>query len=406
MNTNNMSIENVNIQKAIGMTILIGSFGIILYASQATQWKQFLSIFGIALMIAGASLFSGGLLGFLFGIPRSLQQQGKPEENSQNKPEEGESKDEKNRAGYGANTNLEQISDWLTKILVGVGLTQITSLPTALQSYAEYTSISLGNFPGNKIFALVLLIYFLICGFLIGYLWTRLALAPALRQADLAAIGGELAKVKSILSERDKQGEIDAKALNFIQGFLNPGQGTPPIAASEKEIQEKIETVILPASNSIKAQIFYQAQKMRSDNWRKPETKPNMERTIPIFRALISSDKDNIYYANHGELGFALKDKRNPTIADWKEAESELTKAIEIRGPWQEKGWLFYELNRAICQIKLDDNYIKGKKSDKNNKQKILDDLKAARHAHDLIDIIKQDSLISDWAEKNQVNLR
>lgn len=405
MSTSSMSTEKVNIQKAIGITILIGCFGILLYSLQATLWKQFLSIFGIALMIAGASLFSGGLLGFLFGIPRSLQQQGRPEESSQSTLEESESKNEKIRVAYGANTNLEQISDWLTKILVGVGLTQITSLPAALESYAEYTSISLGNFPGSKTFSIVLLIYFLICGFLIGYLWTRLSLAPALRQADIDALGGKLDEVKSQLSELEKQVEIDAKALNFIQGYLNPGQGTPPIANNEKEIQEKIEAVILPSSRSVKAQIFYQAQKMRSENWRKPETKPAMERTIPIFRALIASDKDNVFHTNHGQLGFALKDKANPTPADWKEAETELTKAVEIRGPWLEKGWLFYELNRAICRIKLDDNYLKGKRSDKNNKQSILDDINDARQANDLIDIIKQDPLINDWMKKNQVDI-
>ncbi len=36
-------------------------------------------------------------------------------------------------AGYGANTNLEQVSDWLTKLLLGAGLTQLILVPSGLQ---------------------------------------------------------------------------------------------------------------------------------------------------------------------------------------------------------------------------------------------------------------------------------
>jgi hypothetical protein len=60
---------------------------------------------GVAIAIASAA--TGYLLGFLFGISRSLQGGDSSESNSQSFP---------------GNTNLEQISDWLTKILVGVGL--------------------------------------------------------------------------------------------------------------------------------------------------------------------------------------------------------------------------------------------------------------------------------------------
>jgi glucosamine-6-phosphate deaminase len=51
----------------------------------------------------------------LFGIPRSLAG-----------PEGAE--DKAAAGAYRPNTNLEQISDWLTKILVGVGLVQFTTL--------------------------------------------------------------------------------------------------------------------------------------------------------------------------------------------------------------------------------------------------------------------------------------
>jgi len=57
-------------------------------------------------------------------VPRSLQEV--PSANGQ--------------PGYSGNTNLEQISDWLTKILVGVGLTQLREIPGQVQRLATQCS--------------------------------------------------------------------------------------------------------------------------------------------------------------------------------------------------------------------------------------------------------------------------
>jgi len=54
------------------ISIIIGFVGTVLFALQASSVAQALSIIGVALMVAGASLMSGGLLGFLFCIPRTL----------------------------------------------------------------------------------------------------------------------------------------------------------------------------------------------------------------------------------------------------------------------------------------------------------------------------------------------
>jgi hypothetical protein len=377
--------------RLIAACIVIGFFGSILYASQALSLAQVVSVIGVAVVIAGAALLTGSLLGFLFGIPRTLQQETTVAA-SQNQSKDIAKQDSPQGISYQVNTNLEQISDWLTKILVGVGLTQISALPEALQNYATYTSAGLGNFPSSQVFAVALLVYFLICGFLISYLWTRLYLAGAFRQADVAAIGGKLAEVESKINDLERQAEIDAKALGIFQRQLNPAADTPPIP------QDEINARIRSASSSVKVQIFSQAQSVRSENWRDRQNKPKMERTIPIFRALVASDTDDVYHTNHGQLAFALKDQRQP---NWAEAVSELTKAIEIRGPWQEHGWLLYEFNRAICQINLDEAFKQGQESDNKTKQLILSDLKAAGNAAALADLIADDPTISQWLELN-----
>jgi len=370
---------------------LIGGAGIALFAIQTASLNQFLSVLGVGLLIAGACLLSGGLLGFLFGIPRTLQNdsgEGTPaSELDKDHPAGG-------RASYQANTNLEQISDWLTKILVGVGLTQLTNLPAALQNYAAFVAVGLGGTPASETVAVAILVFYVVCGFLISYLWTRLYLAGALRQADLAAVGEKIAQVENKLSEVERQAALDAKALSVVQAQLNPGGGA---AAAP---QEEVNAAIIPASKGVKAQIYYLANDIRSRNWRDRETKPLMERTIPIFRALVASDTDDVYHLNHGQLGFALKDQRTP---DWAEAEKELTKAIQLRGPWVENGWVLYEYNRALCRINLDQGFANGRPTEPDVASQILADLKTAAMATDVDEIISNEPTIQGWLTLNKV---
>ena len=69
-----------------------------------------------------------------------------------------------------------------------------------------------------------------------------------------------------------------------------------------------------------------------------------------MFYALIAADTDNKYHRTHGSLGWALKDKISP---DWREAKTELTRAIAIRDRLNITGWRLYEANRAVCSINI-----------------------------------------------------
>src|SRR5690349_18031210 len=90
----------------------LGLVGIAVYA-----WhKNSSSVFAVALLVAGAAFLGGALLGFLFGIPRLLANDAA----APPAPAVGGASEPPARSPYAPNTNLEQISDWLTKILVGV----------------------------------------------------------------------------------------------------------------------------------------------------------------------------------------------------------------------------------------------------------------------------------------------
>ena len=330
----------------------------------------------------------GGLLGFLFGIPRALQE-------SRSASGSDNTKDSQGIVRFQDNTNLEQISDWLTKILVGVGLTQLTNIPSTLEKYATGIAPALGGFSGSSAFIIAIFIFFSVDGFLIGYLWTRVYFAGELEQSE--ASRQKIEKQVEDLSKKEDQSKKDTDALHLVDRVLNPPPGLKDV-----ELNELIEA-ISEASNSIRETIYYKAQKTRRDNWRDDDDKPAMERTIPIFRALIAADTKNAYHTTRGQLGFALKDSRVP---QWKEAETQLTQAIEIRGPWKERGGLIYEFNRAVCAINNDDEgFKKQQKSPSSVKEKILKDLQSAAADVDIRKIIPDESSISQWMQMNDIKM-
>lgn len=366
-------------------SLAVGCVIVFLYAAQASTGGQFAAIVGVALVVACSALLAGGLLGFLFGIPRTIQQEARPVAQPNGKPGEVP-KEQRQEITYGVNTNLEQISDWLTKILVGVGLTQIATIPATLKEYAAFVGPGFGNYANSGVFSIALLLFFLVDGFLISYLWTRLYFASALRQAEDA---NRLKVVETKLDMID----LDAKAWSVAQRLLNPAPGSTPPP------QDEINATIAAATSTMKAQIFWAAKDVRSENWRNLADKPKMERTIPIFKALIASDTEKVYHANHGQLGFALKDQRNP---NWVDAKAELTEAIRLRGNWQTSGWSpYYEFVRAMCQINLDEAFKSGKPSDEKTKKAILADLEVAFSDAETEELAHNELDVKNWLELN-----
>lgn len=126
-----------------------------------------------ATILGGACLCLGGLLGFLFAIPRYF---------AHDAAIKTASSSDSLVFRYDPNDNLVQISDWLTKILVGVGLTQLTKLPAFLDSFGEYFGPSVGN--NAKSVSIAILLFFSVSGFLLGYIWTRIYFAGELYKAE------------------------------------------------------------------------------------------------------------------------------------------------------------------------------------------------------------------------------
>jgi hypothetical protein len=97
---------------------------------------------------------------------------------------EGETNPE--NVAYRPNTNLEQISDWLTKILVGVGLTQMPEIIGFFKTIATEAGPAFGDTPSGKIIAVSIVVHYILAGFfqgfLLAYLWLPGAFARAMEE--------------------------------------------------------------------------------------------------------------------------------------------------------------------------------------------------------------------------------
>ncbi|MBZ4417365.1 hypothetical protein [Myxococcus sp. RHSTA-1-4] len=181
-----------------------------LAARTSGQWVNLGAVFwGLAW------LFLGAVPGFLFGIPKVLQRTSDAEDAPAGR-----------QGAYSqlVNTNLEQVSDWLTKILLGAGLVQLQQIPSAVMRAAEHMKGALGG-DASVSFATSIIVLFTVEGFLIGYLATRLLLARAFRKADQDAIS-------EVLSASQVQ------ALEAVTGPDASDQEEP-----SKELTEAAETL-------------------------------------------------------------------------------------------------------------------------------------------------------------------
>lgn len=175
---------------------------------------------GNALIWGFGFCVSGMLLGFLFAIPRILPAgaiiaPARPATNAGGKRETDPGQTELiSHNGYSPseiNSNLVEVSDWLTKIIVGVGLVELKHLPAAARGVADYIAPSLGiEAPMAAPVAGGIMLFYSVLGFLIGYLLTRIYLSVIIKWADN--------QVKNLNPVRlDSGTEIDASELIRLQ---------------------------------------------------------------------------------------------------------------------------------------------------------------------------------------------
>lgn len=223
--TRNMMRDLVVVLVFFLFVLAIENFLVILWAiavsgqkiGQGEQTYTFKEVYSIAMLCSGAASFAGGLIGFLFGIPQSNPVV-RRSETTANRVQRAEGEATGKDAGQGReltqsasveqvtavtgtetavagprgssgsglhrNTNLESISDALTKGLLAIGASQLYRIDGWVRSIAPMLGESFGPGSGGQVIALSVLTYGVIEGFLFGYLATRIYLTGVFERSD------------------------------------------------------------------------------------------------------------------------------------------------------------------------------------------------------------------------------
>lgn len=145
--------------------------------------------FSLGFLVAGAAALVGALLGFLFGLPRGAAEAAQA---AQATPPPDAGAANAAQAGAGAagavtaaaaavstghgfvNNNLLEISDWLTKIIVGAGLVGLKDLVAWLGTLGAAIGGGVGLTGGaGPVFGGAVVTFFFAWGFLFVYIQTR-----------------------------------------------------------------------------------------------------------------------------------------------------------------------------------------------------------------------------------------
>ena len=123
----------------------------------------------------------------------------------------------------------------------------------------------------------------------------------------------------------------------------------------------------------------------------------------------VVDDLKEEFHRNHGQLGYVYKDQR--PHPQWRLAEAELSRAIQIRDKQNVGGFLMYELNRAVCNIHLQAGF----ETIKSDLDKVLrlgpDNGRWVRRLHPtkctaVIDWIRQNQArLQEWLTQNDIQL-
>ena len=211
---------------AVAFLIMLWRFGFDAKSATAAMW-------------AFACLCAGGFVGFLFGIPRLAP----PSERESAAAARAATRSSSESAagalrggGWQSNSNLVEISDWLTKIIVGLGLIHLKDVPAAVQRLATHVASSFGDTAAANFeaFLMALLIAFTLLGFVTGYLYTRIFLQGALRRAEDAMLRAEQQQAVSDRLDR----EIAEAGSEAQTSLLAPGATVEAALPSSSELQQ------------------------------------------------------------------------------------------------------------------------------------------------------------------------
>ena len=179
-------------------TMLVGLVAVIaLPTDHPGQW--------IVLLIVSLGLLAvGTVVGFLFGLPRSVEPDANPNTNAGAAPPATTSSTSQPSTFVRflqTNNNLQKVSDWLTTVITGLTLTLLLKIPGYVEGFGVFLKSALGGMHGGIAIGAGILLYFPSTGFAAGYLITRLVLTGEFDRAERALAAGDQRQVSAATSD-------------------------------------------------------------------------------------------------------------------------------------------------------------------------------------------------------------
>ena len=174
------NLGKYDVLRPMGLLFSFSALGAVCLAfpAFAKGQDQPLLVIGVGLLLIGASALVGGSMGFLFGVPRSNDPTEIDDPND-SAAEEKQGTEELHRP----NNSLEHVTDWLTKIIVGVGLVQIKEIIGLLDSIGTELGPTFAEGIAGKAIVIAIIVHYVLIGFLQGYLMSYLWLPRAFKVA-------------------------------------------------------------------------------------------------------------------------------------------------------------------------------------------------------------------------------
>ncbi len=180
--------------KCLLLAFAIGIIAVLIVSIGKDRWEQGIVArsAGTGILFAGGTFAIGVLFGFLFGFPPtpSSTTPQPPAQNPGNPPQGQPAQDNgapaapQSGTSVFQNTNLHEISDWLTKVIVGASLVDLKSLPPQVNKLAQFMATYTDPRNPSPAVALAIMGYFSSCGILFGYVWTRFEFLAGSRPPD------------------------------------------------------------------------------------------------------------------------------------------------------------------------------------------------------------------------------
>lgn len=169
---------------------------------------------GIGGLIFITAILSGCFIGFLFGIPRSAPSAGNG-----------------GQAPYSDNTNLEQVSDWVTKIIVGLGIMQIDSFDESLSKIARYIGKSYTGFLSMDVaepLCMTLVLSGFIIGFLFAYINSRTFISSLFANFNHNTQDQAVARLRDYALSTEKKPDAEVRNAAEQLADMDPEQAATP----------------------------------------------------------------------------------------------------------------------------------------------------------------------------------